>query len=104
MKMPPLVPADRRDQALARLAGWSAAPQADAIAKTFRFADFAAAFAWMTRCAAVAESMNHHPDWRNVYNRVEVVLTTHSAKGLTDLDLELAAAMNRLAGEEDAHG
>lgn len=104
MKTPPLIPAGQRDQALARIAGWSAAPSADAIAKTFRFADFAAAFAWMTRCAAVAESMNHHPDWRNVYNRVEVVLTTHSARGLTELDLQLAAAMNRLAEEGGARG
>ena len=104
MKIPPLIPADQRDEALARIAGWSAAPQADAIAKTFRFADFNAAFDWMTRCAAVAESMNHHPDWRNVYNRVEVVLTTHSARGLTELDLQLAAAMDRLAQENRANG
>ena len=103
MKSPPLLTAASRDGALARLAGWDVTPQGDAIAKTFRFADFKIAFAWMTRCAAVADSMDHHPDWRNVYNRVEVTLTTHSAKGLTELDLELAAAMDRLA-EENADG
>ena len=104
MKTPPLLSADQKDEALARIAGWDAAPGGDAIAKTYRFADFSAAFAWMTRCAAIADTMNHHPDWRNVYNRVEVILTTHSARGLTALDLELAAAMDRLAGEERADG
>ena len=104
MKTPPLIPAAQRDEALARITGWNATPQGDAIAKTFRFADFNAAFAWMTRCAAIADTMNHHPDWRNVYNRVEVVLTTHSTKGLTALDLELAATMDRLAEGKDANG
>lgn len=64
--------------------------------KIFRFADFVAAFGFMTRAALVAESMDHHPDWRNVYNRVEVDLSTHYAGGLTALDFELARRMDTL--------
>ncbi|MFP5441499.1 MAG: 4a-hydroxytetrahydrobiopterin dehydratase [Gammaproteobacteria bacterium] len=65
--------------------------------KTWVFPDFAAAFAFMTRVAAEAELMNHHPDWRNVWNKVEVRLSTHDAGGITGLDFRLAAAMDRLA-------
>lgn len=68
-----------------------------ALQKTFLFPDFAAAFAFMTRVAAEAELMNHHPDWRNVWNKVEVRLNTHDAGGITELDFRLAAAMDRLA-------
>ena len=85
--------------ALERLPGWSAVEGRDAITRSYRFADFNAAFGFMTRVALVAERMNHHPEWRNVYNRVHVVLTTHDAAGVTALDLELAQAMNRLAAE-----
>ncbi|WP_372602894.1 4a-hydroxytetrahydrobiopterin dehydratase [Actibacterium sp.] len=74
--------------------GWSLAPDAAAISKTFRFADFSAAFGWMTRVALVAERLDHHPDWSNVYNRVEVTLTTHDAGGLTVKDVELAQKMD----------
>lgn len=65
----------------------------DALCKTFVFADFVAAFAFMTRVAAVAESLNHHPDWRNAWNRVEVTLSTHDAGGITVLDFTLAQAV-----------
>lgn len=71
--------------------------EAGTLRRTFTFPDFAAAFAFMTRVAAEAELMNHHPDWRNVWNRVEVQLNTHDAGGITELDFRLAAAMDRLA-------
>jgi 4a-hydroxytetrahydrobiopterin dehydratase len=85
--------------ALARLTGWSAVDgDRDAITKTFKFKDFNAAFGWMTRMALAAEKLDHHPEWFNVYNRVEVVLTTHDAEGVTELDLALATLMDAAAG------
>jgi 4a-hydroxytetrahydrobiopterin dehydratase len=66
--------------------------------KTFKFKDFSEAFGFMARAALVAEKMDHHPEWTNVWNRVEVTLSTHSAGGLTELDLKLAEAMDRIAG------
>lgn len=69
------------------------AVEGDALAKTFVFADFRAAYAFMTRVALAAEKINHHPDWRNVWNRVEVRLTTHDAGGITLLDFRLATAI-----------
>ena len=66
--------------------------------KTFEFTDFSTAFAFMTQVALAAEHMNHHPEWRNVYRIVEVALTTHDAEGITALDFELAATMERAAG------
>ncbi len=83
-----------REIALASLAGWSLADGRDAIAKTFQFNDFNAAFGFMSRVALKAEAMNHHPEWFNVWNRVEVTLSTHDAGGLTDLDIELATFMD----------
>jgi 4a-hydroxytetrahydrobiopterin dehydratase len=83
--------------ALQSLATWTAADGRDAIQKTFRFADFNAAFGFMTQVALLAEKMDHHPEWSNVYNRVEVLLTTHDANGVTDLDLRLAQFMDRHA-------
>jgi len=68
------------------------------LAKTFEFADFVAAFSFMTRVALVAERMNHHPEWFNVYRRVQVALTTHDAGGISALDFELASAMDAAAG------
>ena len=88
-----------RAEALAGLAGWQDVEGRDAIAKTFQFADFNAAFGFMTRAALLAEKMDHHPEWFNVYNRVEVVLATHDAGGVTELDVRMAAAMNVYAGE-----
>ena len=87
-----------RDKALAGLDGWSVIEDRDAITKTFVFADFSEAFAFMTRVALVAETMDHHPEWSNVYKKVVVTLTTHDAGGVTAKDIELAAAMDRFAG------
>ena len=84
--------------ALLRLSGWAAAPGRDAIVKTFVFADFNAAFGWMTRVALAAEKLDHHPEWFNVYNRVEVTLTTHDADGVTELDVRLATLMDEVTG------
>lgn len=87
-----------RDKALAALDGWTEVDGRDAIAKKFQFADFNEAFGWMSRVALVAEKMDHHPEWFNVWNRVEVTLSTHDAGGLTELDTKLAAKMDELAG------
>jgi 4a-hydroxytetrahydrobiopterin dehydratase len=83
--------------ALADLSGWSAAEGREAIVKTFRFEDFNQAFGWMTRVALKAEALDHHPEWSNVYNRVEVLLTTHDADGVTALDVALARFMDDAA-------
>ena len=80
-----------------RLPGWQAVDGRDAISKSFKFKDFNAAFGFMTRAALVAEQMNHHPEWFNVWNKVDVTLSTHDAGGLTELDLKLADAMDRIA-------
>jgi 4a-hydroxytetrahydrobiopterin dehydratase len=83
-----------REAALAQLSGWRAVEGRDAIAREFRFKDFNAAFGFMTRAALLAEKMDHHPEWFNVYNRVEVTLSTHDAGGVTENDIEMAKAMN----------
>lgn len=85
-----------RAAALAALPHWRAVEGRDAITRTYRFEDFNAAFGFMTRVALVAEAMNHHPEWFNVYNRVDVTLATHDAGGLTARDVQLAQAMDRL--------
>jgi 4a-hydroxytetrahydrobiopterin dehydratase len=84
--------------ALAQLPGWSAVEgERDAIRRTYRFADFNAAFGFMTRVALMAEKLDHHPEWFNVYNRVEVTLTTHDADGVTERDVKLATFMDEVA-------
>jgi 4a-hydroxytetrahydrobiopterin dehydratase len=83
--------------AVVLLTGWSEAPDRDAICKTFEFVDFSGAFAFMARIALKAEQMDHHPEWFNVYNRVEVTLATHDADGVTDKDVTLAAFMDEIA-------
>jgi len=83
--------------ALAQLPLWAAAPGRDAIVRTFKFADFNAAFGFMTRVALAAEKLDHHPEWFNVYNRVEVTLATHDADGVTELDVQLASLMDAAA-------
>ena len=83
--------------ALNGLQGWTAAEDGKAILKTFRFEDFNAAFAFMTRVALKAEKLDHHPEWFNVYNRVEVTLTTHDADGLSALDVTMAQFMDSVA-------
>ena len=80
-----------------RLPGWTETPGREAIARTFVFKDFNEAFGFMSRAALVAEKSDHHPEWRNVYKTVEVVLATHDAGGVTALDIELAKAMNAIA-------
>jgi 4a-hydroxytetrahydrobiopterin dehydratase len=89
---------DARKAALTKLNGWSDVPGRDAITKKFVFKDFNQAFGFMTRAALVAEKMDHHPEWFNVYQTVEVTLSTHDAGGVTELDVELAEAMNKIAG------
>jgi len=78
------------------LPGWELGE--DRIRRTFRFEDFVQAFGWMSSVALVAERMNHHPEWRNVWATVEVELSTHDAGGLTELDMKLAAEMDALSG------
>jgi 4a-hydroxytetrahydrobiopterin dehydratase len=92
-----LGPEERR-QALAALSGWSEVDGRDAITRSFRFADFNAAFAFMTRIALMAEKMDHHPEWFNVYNRVEITLSTHDAGGVSARDLALARFIDQVAG------
>ena len=79
------------------LAGWRAHAERDAIQKSFQFKDFNAAFGFMARVAMYAEKLDHHPEWFNVYNRVDVVLSTHSADGVTELDVRMARFMNETA-------
>ena len=86
-----------RAEALAGLTGWRALTERDALARDYVFADFSAAFGFMARVALIADKMNHHPEWSNLYNRVAVVLTTHDAGGVTARDIELAREMERIA-------
>jgi 4a-hydroxytetrahydrobiopterin dehydratase len=89
---------EARAAALRGLTGWSPAAGRDAIAKSFKFADFNEAWGFMTRVALAAEKMDHHPEWFNVYNRVEIMLSTHDAGGLSERDVRLAHAIDQLAG------
>jgi 4a-hydroxytetrahydrobiopterin dehydratase len=89
--------AEARRSALKGLSGWSEVAGREAITRTFVFKDFNEAFGFMSRAALVAEKRDHHPEWRNVYKTVEVVLSTHDAGGVTALDIELARAMNAIA-------
>lgn len=90
-------------KAAQQLVGWAVKADRDAIVRTFQFADFNQAFGFMTRIAMRAEQMDHHPEWFNVYNKVEVLLSTHDADGVTNNDLELAEFMNKIA-KEFGHG
>ena len=87
----------KRQEALEKLPRWEKIDRRDAITRTFTFMDFSAAFAFMTRVALRAEQMDHHPEWFNVYNRVEVTLATHDASGVTQKDIDLAIFMDGLA-------
>lgn len=93
----PLLDQAAIDAALAELEGWGLAPDGRSISRRFTFADFRAAFAFMTECALAAEKLDHHPEWSNVYSRVSVTLTTHDSGGLTERDLRLARWMDRAA-------
>ncbi len=88
---------DARADALAGLEGWAEVEGRDAIQRSFKFKNFNQAFGFMARVALKAEKMDHHPEWFNVYNRVDVTLATHDAGGVTALDTELAAFMNKAA-------
>ncbi len=85
------------EAALARLPDWTAVDGRDAVARTFRFADFNSAFGFMTRAALKAETLDHHPEWFNVYDRVEVVLTTHACGGVSELDVVYARFLDEAA-------
>ena len=87
-----------RKEALASLAGWMPVEDRDAIAKSFSFANFNAAFGFMSRVALYAEKLNHHPEWFNVYNKVDVTLSTHDVDGLSELDIKMARFMDKIAG------
>ena len=89
---------NERDEALAGLKGWRFDAERNGIAKGFRFADFGAAFAFMTRVALEAEKADHHPDWSNVWNRVDILLSTHSEGGVTAKDIALAQRIEGMAG------
>jgi 4a-hydroxytetrahydrobiopterin dehydratase len=89
--------AEARKSALQGLSGWSEVSGRDAIQRIFSFKDFSEAFGFMARAALVAEKSDHHPEWRNVYKTVEVVLATHEAGGVSARDIELAQAMNAIA-------
>lgn len=95
--MASLLSSDERLAIATDLSQWSMLTNRDAITRSYQFKDFKEAFAFMTQCALMAEQMNHHPEWFNVWNRVEVTLSTHDAGGLTKLDLDLARSMDRYA-------
>lgn len=88
---------EERAAALAPLADWQEVDGRDAITRSYKFKDFNEAFGWMTRVAMVAEKMDHHPEWANVYNSVKVTLSTHDAGGITQLDVNLAIIMDMIA-------
>jgi len=97
MTRPTELSADAREEALKTLPGWAYHESGKAMNKSFKFADFSEAWAFMNRAALLAEKMDHHPEWFNVYNRVEVRLTTHDAGGVTQYDIDMAAAMESFA-------
>lgn len=101
--MTPLLPEADRKLQLPPLAetGWAAVPGRDAIRKIWKFRNFSQAWGFMSRAALMAEKLNHHPEWRNVYNVVDVTLTTHDCHGLSQLDMDLARAMDKLAPEAE---
>jgi len=86
----------QRDSLAESLPGWALLADRDAIRKTYKFADFSAAWGFMSRVALLAEAQDHHPEWENVYNRVAITLTTHDAGGLSERDLRLASSIDRL--------
>ena len=88
---------EEREAALAALPGWGWDEERDGLEKSFRFADFSAAFGFMTRVALAAEQADHHPEWSNVWNRVDIALTTHDAAGLTSRDIDLAHRIDMIA-------
>src|ERR1043166_9402128 len=102
--MPEKLTGDARASALARLEGWSEVPGRDAITKTFMFTNFKDAFGYMANAALLADQMDHHPEWSNVYNKVVITMSTHDAGGVTELDTRFAEAMNRLVAMGPSSG
>lgn len=96
--MPQLLTASERAFALKELPDWQEVAGGSAITRTFGFKTFNEAFGFMARVALACEKMDHHPEWTNVYNRVVVILSTHSASGVTELDIKLAKRMDKFAG------
>ena len=94
--MIPKLAGDARTQALAELSAWKLVDGRDALTRTFTFRDFNEAFGFMTRVALVAEKSDHHPEWFNVYNRVEITLSTHDAGGLSDRDVKIARTIDAM--------
>lgn len=100
--MSPLSTEDRtRDLPALGASGWQAVPDRDAIRKIWKFRNFSQAWGFMSRVALAAERLNHHPEWRNVYNLVDITLTTHDCDGLSDLDIKLAQQADRCAGDAE---
>jgi 4a-hydroxytetrahydrobiopterin dehydratase len=97
MARPTKLAGEARAAALASIPAWTEVAGRDAIQRRFQFKDFSQAWGFMSRAALVAEAMNHHPEWSNVWNRVDVTLATHDAGGVTDLDVTLARALDALA-------
>jgi len=91
----------KRKEAVAELRGWTEVEDRDAIRKTFHFGNFSEAWAFMARIALLAEKMDHHPEWFNVYNRVEIILSTHDVEGLSQRDITLAHAIDEIAPARD---
>ena len=89
---------EERASQVAGLQGWESAPERDAITRQFKFADFNEAFGFMTRVAIKAQEMDHHPEWFNVYNKVDITLSTHDAGGLTERDIKLARFIDSITG------
>ncbi len=92
---------DEIQEALAELDGWELMDGREAIRKTFRFKNFRTAWSFMEDAAIEADEMSHHPEWTNVYNRVDVILTTHDVSGLSEMDIELAAIMDEIAASPE---
>ena len=91
-----------RAEALATLPGWAMVEGREAIRRSFRFKDFNTAFGFMTRVALKAERMDHHPEWANVYNRVDITLSSHDVDGLSERDIRLARFIDRIARDHEA--
>lgn len=102
--MPARLTEEERAEALASLPGWRHDAGRDALVRRFTFRDFTEAFGFMTRVALLAEKADHHPDWSNVWNRVDIALTTHDAHGLTSRDVALARAIDRLTDRNASGG
>ena len=99
--MSDLLEGPRRADALAGLSHWQLQKDRDALERNFTFKDFSAAFGFMTRIALKAEAMNHHPEWSNIYNRVDIVLTSHDLDGLSERDVALASFIDGIAADAD---